>query len=343
MAVASRVPKAAFLPANIDACALYRMFLPHLHIPESMFRFRSDRLNIAELEEYEVVVVQRQVTEANLKAMQLMKRAGKRLIYDLDDNMWNLPASNPAAKVFKMMQEGFAICAKEAHVLTVSTQSLKSAVRTAIPGLKAEILITPNGVDFDLFRPSMLERDDDKVILGWGGSNTHSADIAEVWALLPDLLKRHENLYMEFIGMNPPPEIVGHERVTHRTWVPVGEWASRFSSWSWDISMAPLEDNRFNRAKSCIKGLEAAAVGIPCLMSNVTPYHELCALGDPELMWLLCDTKYQWKAKLEELVTNAPLRKKMADLLLKPSKQHFDMERTKNNWMYAMQHSMGWC
>ena len=340
MAVA-QVPRTAFLPANIDACAMYRMFMPHLHIAESLFRFRSDRLHIQELEDYDVVVVQRQVSEANLKAMQVMRRMGKRIVYDLDDNMWNLPASNPAQKMMKVMEERFGICAKEAHVLTVSTQNLRTAVRTALPGLKAEILITPNGMDFNLFRPSPLTRDDGKVILGWAGSNTHSADIREVWSLLPDLIERHENLYMEFVGENPPKELDRHERVTARKWVPVGEFPSRFANWTWDISMAPLEDNRFNRSKSSIKALESAAVGIPCLMSNVQPYYEFCALG-PGLEWLLCDTKQQWKTKLEALITTPALRAHLAGVMLETAKKYFDMENLKHNWVFATQHAMGW-
>ncbi len=53
-----------------------------------------------ELRDYEVIVVQRQVTPQNYAALKMMKEAGKKIIYDLDDDVFCLPASNPAQKIF---------------------------------------------------------------------------------------------------------------------------------------------------------------------------------------------------------------------------------------------------
>ena len=39
-----------------------------------------------------------------------------------------------------------------------------------------------------------------------------------------------------------------------------------------DISLAPLENNRFNQSKSNIKALEGTAIGVPMICSNVGPY-----------------------------------------------------------------------
>lgn len=336
-------PRTAFLPAGIDACALYRMFMPHLRIEGSMFLFRMDRLRLQDLNDYQVVVVQRQGTDANLKAMKLMKRAGKKVVYDLDDNLWNIPAANPGKQALESLRQGFSICAAEADLITVSTQGLKSAMLTALPGLKAEILVTPNGMDFDFFSPCPLEKEDGKILLGWAGSNTHGEDIRDAWSVMPDLINRHEKLWIEFVGMPPPKEIQNHPRAKYKPWVPVGEFPNRLSSWSWDISMAPLVDNRFNRSKSCIKALESAALKIPCLMSNVQPYREFCALGGKELEWLLCDSKRDWEQKLERLVVDTDYRKWMGELTYNIARKYFDMENLKNNWMYALRKAAGQC
>ncbi len=336
-------PKAAFLPAGIDACALYRMFMPHIRIEGSMFLFRRDRLRIQELNDYEVVVVQRQGTDANLKAMKLMKRAGKKLVYDLDDNLWSIPSANPGKQALESLEHGFSACAKEADVITVSTQGLKSAVQTALPSLRQEILVTPNGMDFDFFHPCPLDRDDGRVVLGWAGSNTHGDDIKDAWSVIPKLVEQHEQLWVEFVGMAPPKELEKHDRAKYKPWVPVGEFPNRFSSWSWDISLAPLVDNRFNRSKSCIKALESAAMKIPCLMSNVRPYTEFCALGGEELKWLLCETRKDWKDKLENLIIDGEYRKHLGSLMYHTAKKYFDMNTLKANWMYAIRKAAGQC
>lgn len=343
MSGTQEVPKSAWLPANLDACAMYREFIPHLHTPDSMFLFRPDRLHLDELKDREVVVVQRQVTPENLKAMRMLKASGKKIVYDLDDNMWSLPSWNPASRIFKEMREGFAICAAEADVITVSTRGLLSECETHLGRLGKRMLITPNAVDFNLFRPSLLDKDDGRVLVGWGGSNTHSGDIVEAWEVLPNLVKRHENLWLDFVGMAGPKELKGHPRVNMRAWVPVGEFANRLSGWSWDISLAPLTDIRFNKSKSSIKALESAALKIPCLMSDVQPYHEFAVLGGDDLLWLLCSTKQQWKEKLERLIEDVDWRKHLGQVMYDTAKKFFDIEVIKNNWAFALNHACGRC
>lgn len=338
-----QVPNSAWLPANIDACALYREFIPHLHTPNSLFLFRPDRLHLNELKGCEVVVVQRQVTPENLKAMKMLKASGHKVVYDLDDNMWQLPTWNPAYKAFREMQEGFAVCAAEADLITVSTRGLLAACRSHLARLDKEMLITPNAVDFDLFQPSTLEREDGRVVVGWGGSNTHSGDIVDAWEVLPGLVKAHENLWLDFVGMRGPKDLAGHARVNMKPWVPVGEFANRLAGWSWDIAMAPLTDIKFNRSKSAIKALEAAALKIPCLMSDVQPYHEFAALGGDDLMWLLCDTRQQWREKLSALIEDAAYRKHLGQVMYDTAKKYFDIEVIKDNWAYALNRAVGRC
>ena len=340
--VLGRIPKTAFLPANIDACALMRMYLPHLHIPGSLFLFRMGALNLQELKDYEVIVVQRQVTPQNYAALRMMKDAGKKIIYDLDDDVWSLPSTNPVQKVFKAVEQGFGECMKWVDVITVSTQTLKKAVQLSLPQHKQEIFVTPNSLDFDLMQPSPMERDDGKLVMGWAGSNTHDGDMREVSEVLPKMIKKYPHLHVEFIGGFPPNNMRGMERVSYRPWVPVGEFANRFSCWSWDISMAPLDDNRFNRSKSALKLLESAAVKIPCLVSNVRPYYEFCSLGGEELKWLLCDTHWDWEKKLQRLIEDAEHRQRMATLMHETARKYFNIETVKDNWVHAMRQAAGW-
>lgn len=320
------------------------MFIPHLYLEDSKFLFCETQLPLQWLTETDVVVVQRQATPANYKALQVLHRHGKKIVYDLDDNVWCLPSSNPAQKFFKMMEEGFEICSTEADVVTVSTQGLKSAVLTALPRLKAEILVTPNAMDFELFKPlADLDRNDGKVIVGWAGSNTHAGDLVEAWEVIPGLIEKNKNMHFEVVGGHyPPQELNGHPRVIQRPWYKVGEFANRFSSWSWDISLAPLDDNRFNRSKSNIKALESAALKIPCLMSNVAPYHEFASLGGDDMKWLLCHSKNQWKMKLERLVNEPQWRMHLGEVMYQTARKYFDINNLKENWRYALRHAMGW-
>ena len=47
----------------------------------------------------------------------------------------------------------------------------------------------------------------------------------------------------------------------------------------WDLAVAPLCDDVFTRAKSDIKALDYAGLGVPAVYSNVGPYAVRCGTG----------------------------------------------------------------
>ena len=308
---------------------MYRQFLPHMNMENSRFLFRPGTLNLQEFEDCKVAVVQRQVSVHNLAAMRHIKAAGIKIVYDLDDNLWSLPAANPAKKVFDQHKEGFAMCAVEADVITVSTQGLQTAARTAF-GFKKEIVVCPNGMDFNFFHQKPIQKDDGLTVIGWAGSNTHREDMIEALSILPEVLDSNPQSRIEFVGA--PPDNFSHEQMRFRVWVPVGEFANRMASWAWDISIAPLAENRFNRSKSCIKLLEAAALKIPCLVSDVQPYNEFCSLGGQDLKWLLCSTAQQWKTKLQILLHEPERRQFLGQRTHEVARLFYDMKKLKHNW-----------
>ena len=283
-----------------------------------------------------MVVVQRQHTELNFKAILGLKELGLKVVYDTDDNLWAVQSDNPHAKMFAEEKDAFVQCAMLCNAITVSTQGLRTGVKTAIPRFQGEILICPNGMNFNYFRPPSVERDPERIVIGWAGSNTHSHDVKDAWSVLPAIMEEFPNVHMEFIGQAPPAKLWGHPRVKLRRFVPVGEFATRFSSWAWDVTLAPLMDNRFNRSKSNIKMLEAAALGIPILVSYVQPYDEFCAL-DTHLRWLLCSKEIQWKNKLRSLIADAALRKFYAERVRSVAETWFNIEKLKDNWVHALQ------
>lgn len=327
-------PRVAFLPAALDACALYRMFIPHLNIPYSTFIFKGGHVPISEFAECSVVVVQRQASIHNYNAMLSLRSKGMKVVYDIDDDIWNVPRYNPNFEIFKHAREAFSNCAKLADLITVSTKTLKKAVQNEIPQMADRVVIAPNAVDYRLFQPTTVSRNDQRVVIGWAGSNTHDADIVDCWEMLPDIVEQNEHVWLEIVGgAQVPKRLEGHPRVKFREWCPVSEFPVRFASWGWDIVLAPLEDYRFNRSKSNIKILEATAINAVALVSGCGPYAEFCALDD-ELKFLQVHFKSQWKSKLQELVNNPAGREYYAGRLRAVAEEHYSIDKIKAIWQY---------
>lgn len=354
----------AFMPAAVDACALYRMMIPHLNTPGSTYLFRYGPLDTRQFQHCKVAVVQRQVSEQNRVAMQKIKETGLKIVYDLDDNIWNLPSFNPGKKLFTEHQDGFLKCAEEADILTVSTKGLSTAARTGFKLFNKEILIIPNAIDFRLFAEKKLLKNDDTVLIGWGGSNTHSEDVIEAFSIVEEVLNENEKSHLELVGatsevshweeritgsgikqqrkITTAAPIARHPKTHFRKWVPVGEYPNRFAGWGWDIALAPLFDNRFNKSKSNIKMLEAAAIKIPCLVSDVQPYNEFCSLGGDDLKWLLCRRASDWKTKLTVLINEPERREFLGNKMYEIADKYFNANVIKNNWLHCFNKVLGY-
>lgn len=366
--------KIAFNPAGVDACALWRTYMPHLNISGSTYIYNPKRLPAERLAMSEVVVVQRQCTPDNHAALKYLKQVlGIKIIYDLDDNLWDVPDYNPAKFWFQKFREGFGYCAQLCDLITVSTSSLKRTVQKRLPELKIPIEVIPNAVDFEYFgKPS--EKDEEKVIIGWAGSNTHSRDCLDVWQYVLEVIEENKNVYLEIVGgadiskklpsfVDTDPitgrmkvieveksyvehhklleKLAHHPRIKVKPWVPVGEYNRRFCTWSWDIVLAPLENNRFNFCKSNVKLLETAAIDAVFLASDVTPYNEFVALDD-ELKSLLCFSSTQWKRKLTDLVKDAAKRKYFAHKIKRIASTFYNISEVKKNWVRAAEQLCGY-
>lgn len=330
-------PLITFLPAGIDACSLWRMYIPHLNIPHSKFFLNDGSMPFAEVAASDVVVVQRLVDERNWRAIVGFRDRGIKVIYDLDDNLWDIPSYNPAFKAYKEAQKGIGNCAIEANIMTVSTEPLRQAVLKNVEYLfNLEIVVVPNGIDFRLFQ-SLPKHERDYVVVAYAGTNSHVGDVGKVFSLLPEMLASEEKMHLHMVGLPLPKEIEDNPRTRQVPWAPVSEYASRLASWRFDMLLAPLDDNTFNRSKSNIKMLEAAAMGIPILVSPSIAYREFCQL-DKELDYLLCRTNGQWKVKIRELINEPAKRDFLAGRMRIVAEKYFSIEVTKNKWLEVARH-----
>jgi hypothetical protein len=249
-------PTIAFTPAGMDACALWRMFIPHINTPNSRFLFTQGAVQFDPISSADVACVQRMMDQGNIEYMKMARVHGIRLLYDLDDNVWHMPAYNPAKHEFESRKEGLRACVEWADVMTVSTNFLRKHalrelgdLRNVASGKEIPIVVIENVADLRLFKPHKVPRNRDTVRIGWGGSNTHAGDLGAVWNALPEIIEQYPNTELEVVGMPPPARLHGHPRVRVRDWCHISEFWNRLATWDWDIFLAPLEDNKFNRAK----------------------------------------------------------------------------------------------
>lgn len=220
----------------------------------------------------DVVIGQRVCMEAPSKLWQRWSMEGeKRLIFELDDDLWNIDPANERAYYFfrdQGVQQRLVDNIRAATVVTVSTPELAEMVWEKVR--HPEIHVIPNAVP-----PWLLEHEAEKNHhVGWGGSPTHHGDFGLLRQGMKKFLHHNPGKTFHTIGMDYADWMRLPKGQCHHTkWVPTPD--DFFKTIDYRVGVAPLADTVFNRSKSDIKFLELAALGIPTIASDVAPYRSI--------------------------------------------------------------------
>jgi len=303
----------------------------------SIFMFNPYGLDTKKFEHCKVAMVQRLSSKSNYKAIEVFKEQKMKVVYDLDDDLWAVPVYNPAYKAMKEWLPGFEICARMADLITVSTAHLKVAVMRALGKKCPRVEVVENAIDYDWFRPvpaHLRKNKNGKVIVGWAGTNTHSGDTAKVFQIISTLLRNLPQMEFELAGVQVPSEWEKEfgSRVRQRDFVPVAEFAVNWTSWQWDISLAPLENNSFNQSKSSIKLLEASTQKIPCVASDIGEYSKFASSSHLLKQAIMCKNEVSWMKSITNLVEDEAFRKTVGEEMYAVGRHRFDIVKRLNLW-----------
>lgn len=254
----------------------------------------------------DVIVLQRVTHRGLSEAVPLWKSQGIAVVVDVDDDLTCIHPSNPAFYALHprygdlRFSWGYTMDAcRDATLVTTSTPAL--AERYA-----------PHGRSHVLYNRIPAKHLDipheDSRIIGWGGSaQSHPDDLQVVG---PTIEKLTDEGY-HFCVVGPELGIEDALRVK-QNWSATGsvdlpQWPRTIAA-KIGIGIAPLADTRFNHAKSWLKPLEYASLGIPFVASPRTEYQRLHKTG----IGLLAKKPRTWEHALRQLLHDSTLRKEMS-------------------------------
>ena len=240
------------------------------------------------------------------------------LIYDLDDDLFSIRDDNPAHASYgkgEMKRVYLATNLSFADALFVSTVPLQNTYRGYMKemfDLDMPIHILPNYNDAELFG-DLYKVNEQKVMLGYHGSVTHDSDLAMILPVIDNLMDKYPHVYMQLVGSvrrDSIDKLFSGIRNKMRFEIKAGtpafdKFPELLMSQRWDIGLAPLIDDTFNRGKSHIKYLEYSNKSIPTIASDVYPYTHNAKEA------VLCRTQGEWNQKLEMLIIDKKLRREI--------------------------------
>lgn len=208
---------------------------------------------------------------------------GKKVWYDMDDDLFNVPPENPAFKVYsqKAVQMNIGMVLANADVVTVSTQELGRQVAKIRKDKKT--VVVPNAIDdYSIRDYDIWASDITPPVISWRGGGTHIMDLLDFTREFWDFMDKmppvtapngivQENWMLHFLGFDPfwlekgfswdVRDARGRFRSTDYIFEYfefMGFFRNEVRPWA---HIVPLRDNPFNRSKSNISALEAIYTG----------------------------------------------------------------------------------
>lgn len=221
-------------------CAFYRAFLParalQLHAWQAFVsidgvvwpdgRFASEALD----RPTDIAVIRRPIVDGGLatrdisEEVRAARAAGQTVYVDVDDDLWNIPPTNPAAALMTQeSNDAFERVINASDGAIVSTRGLAVSLRTHVD---VPVHVCPNGLDVSLY--PTWEGEHRPLRLGWlGPVKWRHDDLRSISSWLAPFLNDHPEVEFVHMGGMPDDEFQVEEllpdykgRILKVPWVP---------------------------------------------------------------------------------------------------------------------------
>jgi hypothetical protein len=266
------------------------------------------RLGESELERFDTVIAYELTQPAASEQWErLAKRGDTRMVFDIDDGMWD--ADWPAFRRYytPAVVERMFRNASIAHVVTTSSWVIAEKMREYNANVHFAPYTMPAWLlDIVQTGPSRPRRS-----MGFAGSASHEQD-------MDDAMKR---TMLGFLAGNPgwdwhfwgkeAHEVSGWPRGRVHTYPWTDVRQRYFRSLMMDACMAPLRPTLFNRCKSALRFIENSALGICSIIQELDPYFGYLVHG--ENGWFVGPNGFpDWSTALNEVARDPIGRARVA-------------------------------
>lgn len=294
-----------------------------------------------------------------IKILQKCHELQKFIHFDTDDLLTELYEEHRLYDVYKDRKLGEITnhVYNNSHLISVTQKDFAEKIK---PHCKAMLSVIRNSIDYNLPAWNHPRTESKKVRIGWAGGIHHKPDV-DYFAGVPALVNQMvgpERISWDLYGHPPPskdPEYVwqkehwdhyykcwsknmkGIKNITVNPALPTAEYGSIYSKF--DISIAPLADNEFNRCKSDIKVAECGRYAVPLVANDVGCYSDTIKNWKTGVLVPANASKYAFAKTLAKVIKDKAKIKEMGNNLKILTDQYYDCNRVVEDRLNIYNHS----
>jgi glycosyltransferase involved in cell wall biosynthesis len=293
----------------------------------ALFLAGEEHFTERELRDYDVVFVYRYFERTTQQLVTRLRQQGAAVVWDNDDDLTGYPSDvtesrRRGALRSQKMTARISAMLSVADLVTTSTPFLAAAFRER--GAR-EVRVVENYVATQFL--DAQPREHDGLVIGWTAAEEHRHDLLELGLreTLQRLIDAHPDVRVASVGIDLALE---RDRYRCHDYVEFKDLPALVAGF--DVGIAPIVDEPFNRARSNVKLKEYAALGIPWLASPIGPY---AGMGEREGGRLVPDDR--WYEELERLVVKRRERRKLGKAAARWAREQ-TIQRNGARWVEAI-------
>lgn len=305
---------------------------------------------------------------ADPKAIHLIERLkgqGKRIVYDLDDSMFNVSPFSPhynmlgimpvdfeaggrLLKAWKDGENGFNVAwnrkiraafidiLRAVDTITVTNEPL----RELYARYNDDVRVVPNSIDFAVWKkPPVTYANGGNVRVVYAAGSNHQED----WMFIRSVLKRLQveipnwTLLLQGVSWEWNWGDLDRSRIEVHPWVDFEAYHYACMLLGADIGIAPIAEIDFNICRSSIKWCEYSALKVATVATDFGPYRRDCVNGSDAL---LVHGKDGWYDGLRSLIVDDAKRKTLARNAYERVKRDFNLDFVVDRWAEVFSHGV---
>lgn len=253
---------------------------------------------------------------------------GKPVVYDTDDDWSAIEPGHPFHPRLAHILPHIRETARRATLVTVSTKVLADVYAAYNP----KVRVLPNLLPDALWQPIPPPTRPVAAVLV-AATPTHQADLAPLAPMLAGLAQKLTGK-IRFVFYGCPPAGMAFPGATIIPFcADYAAYAAKLPRLGGAIGLAPLADTPFNRAKSPIKWMEYAAVGVAGIFADLPPYADVVV---PEETGLLAGHAPKlWSEALMRLIDDSALRQRLAARAMEAVAERHLLSRGVKHYLHA--------